>query len=381
MEGPVESVEKQYVEPSFELVQRCQKFMELHHDLTITKVVNPFSERPIKKGSSTYFNVYSQVRRYLASLDDEEFHSPIKGLEIISHEVPPLLEIQSPERYLTETSTQDEILVDWHKKLEKKLEKLKTEKNVKHEEERYLNYKYDEPIMTIFSTEQEFENRKRSWIEKNIELYSFLDHYKPEIFENKYITKQLIIYNYSNMEEFTQWLSKCCETFLVKRYDQPYHTNPTLNSYQRYPTSLINLWIYQPLIESARRFLKKNKSKIITYLSTKPSHDIKLKKQHFSSLILGFFISKTSIIELQKIKENYDGYFDHQLNEFFKFSDKEKIYNRAYYAMILTDFLGNRIKPYRHTHMKFEDLEHFDVIMKNLNDPPKPQSQEEANDE
>jgi hypothetical protein len=106
-----------------------------------------------------------------------------------------------------------------------------------------------------------------------------------------------------------------------------------------------------------------------------------LKKQHFSSLILGFFISKTSIIELQKIKENYDGYFDHQLNEFFKFSDKEKIYNRAYYAMILTDFLGNRIKPYRHTHMKFEDLEHFDVIMKNLNDPPKPQSQEEANDE
>jgi hypothetical protein len=368
MEGPVE---KTYVETNFELAQRCQKFMELHHDLTITKVINPFSERPIKKGSSTYYNVYTQVRKYLSSLDDEEYHSPIKGLEIIPHEIPPLLDVQSPERNLNQVETQDEILIDWHKKLDKKLEKLKTEKIEKNDEDRYLNYKYDEPIMTVFVNDQDFENKKRLWIERNIELYSFLDHYKPEIFENKYITKHLIIYNYTNMDEFTQWLSKCCETFLVKRYDQPYHTNPSLNNYQRFPTSLINLWIYQPFIESARKYLKKNKSKIIQYLETKPVHEIKLKKQHFSSLIISYFLSKTPITQLEKVKKNYDEYFDYQLKEFFKFTDKEKIYNRAYYAMILTDFLGNRIKPYRNTSMKFEDLEHFDIIVKHLNDPPK----------
>lgn len=372
----------EYVETNFELAQRCQKFLELHHDLTVTRLYNPFTERIIKKGGATYFGVYSQVRRYLQSLDDEEFHSPIKELQIVSYEVPPILdENRSPERYLTDIPTNDTILVDWYKKLEGKLEKLKTQKNQIHTEQRYLNYKYDEAIMTKFNNQEDFEMKKNLWIERNIELYSFLDHYKPEIFKNEYICKQLIVYNYSSKDEFIRWLPRTCETFLMKRYDQPYYTHPNLNQYQRYPTSLIHLWIYQPFILEARKFLKKHKNKIVQYISSKPTHEMKLKKQHFTSLILSFYLMKTNIEELEDVKKGYETYFDKMLIEFFRLSDRDRIYARASYAMILTDFLGNRIKPYRYTQMKYEDLEEFDKIIFNLDNPPVVAQDESNGDE
>jgi hypothetical protein len=360
----------EYTEVNHDLVLKCQKFLTYHNDHSVNRVSNPFSDRTIKKNGPTYFTVYNQVRRYLQSLDDEEFHSPIKELEIIKYEVPPLLE-QSPERNLFQEQTKDVIVEDWPKKIEKRLERLKTEKHIDTSiEQRYLNYLYNEPIMTVFPNQETFERKKNEWIERNIELYSFLDHYKPEIFENTYLCKQLIVYNYSSLNEFINWLPKSCETFLLKRYDQPYHTNPQLNQYQRYPSSLICLWIYQPLILEARKYLKKNSNKIKDYIASKPTHEVKIKKQHICSLIIAFLISKTPIPSLDDAKNNWEDYFKTKLTEFFTLCDRERMFNRAYYTTLITDFLGNRIRPYKYTHIKFEDLEHFDLIIKNMNCPP-----------
>jgi hypothetical protein len=360
-------------EPDFDMVIKCQEFMRKHQDPSLRSIVSPFSGRSIKKNGPTYNQVYLSVKKYLQNLDEEEFHSPIKTLQVIKYEVPPLLKNNSPERNLVDTQNENGIvLTDWHKKIEKKLEAFKEKKNVIIDiNERYINFRYDEPIMNTFMPDgSDFEIKKVSWMDRNIELYSLLFHYKPEIFENRYIFKHLIAFNFSSIDQFINWLPANCELFVMKRYDIPNNTGPSLNAYQRYIVAIINLWIYQPFIIEMRKFLKKNKNKVKDYINSKPSHLIKLKKQHFTSLILAYTLMKTKIQDLSEIKKNYESYFVKMMSDFFKFSDEERIYNRAQFAMILTDFLGNRIRPYRFTSMKFDDLENFDIIVKNLDNPP-----------
>jgi hypothetical protein len=371
MESNSNSNNNEYIETSYDLALRCQKFLELHSDNSVTRLYNPFTDRVIKKYGPTYNNIYNQVKRYLQSLDDEEFHSPIKELEIVRYEVPPEMDPNaSPERYLVNQPTKDTILDNWHTKIESKLEILRNKKDIISQIQiRYLNFKYDEAIMTRFNNQEDFEMKKNQWIERNIELYSFLDHYKPEIFQNEYICKQLIVHNYSSLKDFIEWLPAVCDTFLMKRYDNPYGSS-NLSHAQRYPISLIQLWIYQPFIFEARKFLKKQKAKLVQYLATKPAHLIKIKKQHYTSLILSYFLSKTKIEALESVKKDYTIYFQNLLTAFFEFSDRDKIYTRPSYAMILTDFLSNRIRPYRYTQINYEDLEEFDKIIQYLNSPP-----------
>jgi hypothetical protein len=370
----MENSSDNYVETNHDLAEACREFLKKHNDSTVTRVYNPFSDRVIKKSGPTYYNVLTQAKKYLGSLDDEEYHSPIKTLQIIAKPIPPMKnEDKTPEKYLNQLVEDDVILENWVNKIEKKLEKLKEQKSSESGlENRYLSWVYDESIMNYFASDTHFQNRKNEWINRNPELYSFLDYYKPEVFQNTYICKQLIIENY-DFDTFKTYLSKTCESFVTKRYDTVYYNSVgSLTASQRYPCSLVMIWIYSSFIAEGRKFMKKkeNKEKLDKYIASKPAHMMKIKKQHFSSLIQAFFLMKTTIENIEKAKEDYSTYFDKLLKDFFVLSDKDAIFSRYYYNSILTDFLGNRLRPYRYSNIKMEDLENFDKIVQDLNVRP-----------
>ena len=356
------------VEGDYELVQECKKFLIYHNDTSLRSVYNPFSNRRIKKGSATYIQIYTQVKRYLENLDDEEFHSPLK-IDTFHVDIVPPKEQKSIDKYLTKNVLEsDRICNDWYKKVEEKIKKLSDSKEEVDENggEFQLKYwKYDSPICGI--SDNELEIKQTKWILSNPELYSFLDYYKPEVFKNKYLMKHLFLRDI-NFKSFVESLQTACDIYLRKSYGSSYLSIPTE---QMYPVMIIMLWIYQPFILNARKYMKKNKNKIVDYIQRKPNNTVKLNKQQICSYILGYFIRSTKIEDLDKIKMDYDSYFSTKLNESFTLMDVEHIVSRGHFRLLLTDFLSNRIRPYRYTPVKYGCLENFDKIVEYLDKPPR----------
>jgi len=357
----------EYFEADFELVQACKKFLKDCDDVRATSSINPFSGKRIKKYKPTFYNVKEKVKDYLNKLDDEEFHSPIRGVEFYVDKVP-ARDFQTNDYHLTKKVQNDVLVQDWHKKVEKRLKEMESVVKEDDSENRISTWKYNTSLLDIFKDDADFEMKKLRWIEQNPELYSWLDVFKPEVFQHKYLMKHLILHKY-NFNHFIGNLHYSCDLFITKRYDAFTNNIPTE---QRYAPSMIMLWIYHPLILNGRKFLKKNKMKINDYLKSKPSNLVRIKSQHISSLILANFISKAKVEDLSKIKENYDEYFNRIMTESFIYIDRETIFSRTHFYSMFPDFLANRIRPYRYTYIKFSDLEDFDKIIDMLDNKPKP---------
>ena len=354
----------------YELVQSCKKFMSDFNNVQVRYVYNPFTDRKIKKGTSTYTSLYHQVKKYLENLDDEEFHSPIHIKELYIDIVSPrsnnLIIDHRLSKNVLETDT---ISKDWYKKVEKKLKIIA--KTTDESENILCDYWiFFTPLENI--TDEELEMKKMKWIQNNPELYSFLDHYKPEVFQTKFICKHLYQYQFV-FHQFTEWLQHTCELFIKKSFESFSSTIPIDN---RYPVAMISLWIYQPLIFHARKFIKKNNKVIQEFIMKKPVKQVKLSSRHVSSFLIAYFIFKTKIEHLEKVKLDYQTYFEKYLKEGLEFIDKENILYRPYYKQSITEFLQGRIRPYRYTNVTFTNLELFDKLIYRLENPNKPPLEE-----
>lgn len=350
----------------YETVQACKKFMADFNDINVRYVYNPFTDRKVKKGSSTFVTLYNQVKSYLENLDDEEFHSPIKIENVLIDRVP-AREVRSTDKYLSKNVLEtDTINHEWFKKVEKKLKVISESKSESPEESFNINYwKYDTPFVMIHN--DELEIRMVKWIQSNPELYSFIDYYKPEVFKHKYLMKHLVNSQY-NFTQFTTWLQYTCDIFIKKTFER--HNTGIPNEY-RYAVSMILLWIYQPFIMNARKFIKKNKKKIEEFMRKIPNSQLKINKQQVCSIILAHFIRATKVEDLEKISNDNETYFENCLKEILDIITKENILTRPYYKQLLTEFLSGRIRPYRYTNVRFSDLENFDKIVEYLENPPK----------
>jgi hypothetical protein len=346
-------------ECEYETVQACKKFIRDFNDVQIRNVLNPFTNRKIKKGSSTFSSVYLQVRQYLQNLDDEEFHSPLK-IENLRVDIVPASQLRMTDPYLSKNVlSTDKIDMNWGETLEKRFKKIGESKEEKVEDFNLSNWKYDG---ILYIRNDDFEDAKMKWINLNPEVYSFLDSYKPQVFENKYIMNNLICHEYQ-LDYFSTWLQYIADNYLRKVIDSKYLE-------KRYPIIMIMLWIYQPFILNARKFLKKKKASIESYLQSKPTNRVKITKQHLESIILAFFIKNTKIENLEKVKVDYETYFTNYLTEAYKFIEEKNILYRSDYGVLFTDYLTSRIRRFRYTSVRFFDLENFDKIVQYLNEPP-----------
>lgn len=348
----------------YEVVQACKKFMRDFNDISLRHVYNPFTDRKVKKGSSTYISLYTQVKKYLENIDDEEFHSPLKIQELLV-DIVPARETNLIDVYLSKNILEtDTIDTEWHKYLEKSFKKVADQKNeIKFTNSDLMNWKFDSPIHNIKS--EDLDTIKIKWLQNNPEIYSFLDCYKPEVFNNKYLMKHLTLYNY-NPVQFMMWLQTTCDSFLKKS-----HNRYAPDTEMRYPVAMIMLWIYQPFIVSARKFLKKNKKVSEAFLQKKPPRQVGILKQHLESIILAFFIRATKVEDLNKVKNEYEKYFQTCLSQAFDFINKENIVSKYAYKQTLFEYLSNHIRPYRYTYIRISDIEEFDKIVEWIDNPEK----------
>lgn len=351
----------------YEMVESCRKFMRDFNDFSVRYVYNPFTDRKVKKGSSTYSTIYHQVKRYLENLDDEEYHSPIK-VEIFKVDVVPAREGRHQDKYLSKNVLDtDRVDNDWHKKIAKKFKAFSESKDIVIGDGLNLsNWKYDTPIMSI--KDDDLEILKMKWIQNHPELYSFLDTYRPEVFKNNYLMKHLVAHEF-NYTQFTQWLQTSADVFLRKTYES--YTSSIPNE-RRYPVSMIMLWIYQPFILQARKYLKKHTKSLDDMIQKKPVSQVKITKPHLSSVVLAFFIRSAKVEDLEKIKTNYELYFENTFKEAVQMIERENIISRPGYRQLFTDFISSRIRPYRYTTLKISDFENFDKIVGYLDVPPRP---------
>ena len=353
------------IEYEYELVESCKKFMRDFHDVSIRYVYNPFTDRRVKKGSSTYISIYHQVRRYLESLDDEEYHSPLK-INDFKIDIVPAREGRVQDPYLSRNVLEtDRIDNEWHKRLSNKMKGISESKEVVGDGLNLSTWKYDSPIMSI--KDDDLDILKMKWIQNHPELYSFLDIYKPEVFKNKYLTKHLVSHDF-NYNQFSQWLQTSADIFLRKTYES-YST--TIPNERRYPVSVIMFWIYQPLIFQARKYLKKHKKDLDELIQKKPANQVKITKQQLSSVILAFFIRSAKVENLEQIKTNYELYFEKTMIEAIQMINRDNIISRPGYRQLFTDFMAARVRPYRYTNIRFGDLENFDKIVDYLDNPQK----------
>lgn len=351
----------------YETVLSCKKFMKEHFDVAVRQLYNPFTGRKIKKGSSTYSTLYGEVKKYLENIDDEEYHTPLKIKNFIVDIVPPSGRVID-KILCKNVSDSDTIDVDWYKKVEKKFKAVSQTKCTTADIENNMEtWKYDSGNMLC--DEKEFDVMKEKWINSNIELYSFLDHYKPEIFKHKYLMKHLFQHNYSK-DHFINHIRILCNIYLNKTYD----TSTSIKPEHRYPVTMIGLWFYQPLIAIARKYLKKNKKKMEDFIVKSPQissyQRTKFTYKDLSSIILAYMISSVKIEELKSFDKN-DVHMEKLFREAVEFIRKENILNRVVYRQVFTDFIASRIRPYRWTNVKFNDLENFDKVIEYLENPKK----------
>jgi hypothetical protein len=354
-------------EYEYELVEACKKFMKDFNNVSVRYVYNPFTDRKVKKGSSTYTSIYFQVKKYLEGLDDEEYHSPLK-IDVFKVDVVQGRQEIARDPHLSKNVLEkDRVDNDWPKRLAKRFKAIADHKEIVINEGFNLTtWKYDSPIYSI--NDEDLEILKMKWIQNHPEVYSFIDTYKPEVFQMKFLVKHLVSHDY-HYAQFSQWLQISADVFIRKTYES--YTSSIPNE-RRYPVSIILFWIYQPFIFQARKFLKKHKKDLDDMIQKKPANHVKISKQQLSSIFLAFFIRSAKVEDLDKIKVNYQEYFENTMKEAIELINRENMISRPGFRQLFTEFMAARIRPYRYTNIRFGDLENFDKIVELLENPQKP---------
>jgi len=359
--GTIARPEDNYIEADYRTVELCRSFMK---DYEQDKILyyNPFSGRRIKKGTSTFSSVYCSVKKYLKNLDEEEFHSPIKNVVLQCKPASinsNLLNSKEEEEY---GINEDKIVNDWTEKAKRNMKTLfsNQEKSQKEAEKRELYQWRNDLIMDL---SENFEAKRSEWMVRNPELYSFLDTYKPEVLENKFLMNHIFLYD-EHPGYFITFLQTQSKNFLNKDYG--YGVNRP-NSDKRYSPAMVMFWIYSDFLKNARKFLKKNTKKISEYLKSKTAP--RLNTSHLNSLAIAHFLYHTPAEKLAAAKENYEKYFDDLLKTFFTWSNSESVYSKIYYQTKFCDYMGSRIKPYRYINFHYDDFARFDQIIDYVSNP------------
>lgn len=359
----METVDKPYFEADYEQVVLCRKFMRDVENIEKRSVYNPFTCRVIKKGSSTYVSVYHQVKRYLEKLDDEEFHSPIKNVELIVSKV-------EGERCMESDSHLDKSFVchisnSFMDKVKSNLkkyisQKLQDEKSLKTNSYYSWRYDYLKPC-----ADENYEHMKTKWIHSNPELYSFIDHYKPEVFKNDYLMKHLITYD-EPATYFINYIQNCCNIYINKVYE---YGVPKPNVEKRYPCGIIMLWIYKDFINEAIKYMKKNCKKFAEYLESKPPTEVRLSVAAIKSIAFAWVLLHTVPEKLENVKTKYDEYFTKLVREMFQWCDRERIYAKVYFRQLFLNFMANRIKPFRYIDINYKIFSNYDELIQYISNP------------
>lgn len=357
--GTIAKPEDNYIEADYRTVELCRSFMR---DYQQDKILynNPFTGRRIKRGTSTFSLVYSSVKKYLQNLDEEEFHSPIKN--VVLHCKPAVINNGKFDEQEEYGINKDKIVHDWTEKAKRNMKTLFTnqEKSQKAAEKREL-YQWRHDL--IMDLSENFETKRSEWMVGNPELYSFLDTYKPEVLENKFLMNHIFLYE-ENPGYFITFLQTQSKSFLDKEYG--YGVN-RLNSDKRYSPAMVMFWIYADFLKNARKFLKKNTKKISEYLKSKTAP--RLKTSHLNSLAIAHFLFHTPAEKLAVAKENYDKYFDDLLKTFFTWCNSESVSSKIYYQTKFCDYMGSKIKPYRYINFHYDDFARFDQIIDYVSNP------------
>jgi hypothetical protein len=359
----METANKPYFEADYEQVVLCRKFMRDVENIDKRSVYNPFTCRVIKKGSSTYVLVYNQVKSYLEKLDDEEFHSPIKNVELVVTKVEGV-KCMELDHHLEKSlvcnisdSFMDKVKLNLKKYIS---QKVQDEKSLKTNS--FYSWRYD-----YFNNcaDENYEILVNKWIQSNPELYSFIDYYKPEVLNNSYLMKHLITYD-EPAKYFINYIQNCCNIFIHKIYEYGIST-PKVE--KRYPCGIIMLWIYKDFINESIKFLKKNCKKLSEYLESKPKTEVRLSVSAIKSIVFAWFLLHTGPDKLENVKTKYDEHFNKLLREMFLWSDRERIYAKTYYRHLFLNFMANRVKPFRYIDINYKVFSEFDQLIQFISNP------------
>jgi hypothetical protein len=373
----METQDKPYFEADHDQVVLCKKFLRDIENIDKRTVYNPFTCRVIKKGSSTYVSVYHQVKSYLEKIDDEEYHSPIKNIELFVDRIS-ALKCEHPDINLEKTNQcrVSETFMENVKVNLKKLvsQKLKDEKSLKTNS--YHNWRYDSS--NLLCTDINYEKLVSNWVHNHPEIYSFIDHYKPDVLKNKYLMKHLITYD-EPATYFINYIQNCCDVYLNKMYEYGF-SKPSIE--KRYPCAIIMFWIYSDFIVESRKFLKKNTKKFSEYIASKPANEVRLSKTQMTSIALAWFLFRTKPDQLEPIKTNYEQYFNTIFTEMLNWFNSERIYSKVYFRHLFLNFMSNRVKPYRYIDIKYDVFSEFDKIVQFISNPiPIDESESEEEDD
>jgi hypothetical protein len=369
IEGNNNEIKNNYIEADYRTVELCKDFMKDCQDVSKMHVYNPFTNRRVKKGTGTYSSLYYSVKKYLQSIDDEEFHSPIKDVSCICKHVSPNVNENFDIGMTAEQSSLLPICKDWTIKAKENLKKMEMSEVKKEKEtrkDRLFCWRNDIiDLEFIFVNDQEFETKKQEWVAKNPELYSFFDFHKPQVLTNKFLMAHVFQYD-ENPEYLMYYLQNSAQVFLNKDYGYG-HNRP--RNEKRYACAMIMFWIYADFINQVRKFLKKNSKKLAAFLESKPSNLVKINKNHFSSLALANFLFYTKPDMLESVKTNYENYFNDCLKNFFEWCNRESVYSKVFYKSKFFDYMSSRIKAYRYISIQYDDIENFDEIIEYVSHP------------
>lgn len=374
--GVLPTPEDNYIEADYRTVELCRSFMKDYENDKIL-YYNPFTGRRIKKGTSTFSSVYCMVKKYLKNLDEEEFHSPIKNVTLhCKHINIESLSNNKEEEFETnqDATNQDVIVNDWTEKAKANMKTLflNQEKSQKEAEQRELYQWRNDLIMDLSAN---FETKRSEWININPELYSFLDTYKPEIFENKFLMNHIFLYD-DHPSYFINYLQNSSKNFLNK---DGYGVNRP-NAEKRYSPAMVMFWIYSDFLKNARKFLKKNSKKMSDYLKSKTAL-VRLNSSHLNSLSIAHFLFHTPPEKLSVANDNYEKYFEDLLKTFFTWCNAESVVSKIYYMCNFCDFMGSRIKPYRFINFHYDDISRFKEIIEYVSNPITVHDEENSDNE
>lgn len=372
---PVQT-ENNYIEADFRTVELCKEFMRDYTNFSKTHLYNPFSGRRIKRGTGTFVSVHLSVKKYLQSLDDEEFHSPIKNVQVLCKNVSNNLD--RPIDDLDFEILDDKINREWIPKAKINYKALvqKQEREEKAAAEKDL-FQWRNDL--ILDANENFALKLSEWKLRSPELYSFLDTFKPEIFENKFMMHHVFLYD-EQPNYFILYLQNSARLFLNKDYGYSIHRPVTE---KRYAPAMVMFWIYANFISNARKYLKRNSKKLSDYLSSKPSNLLRITKNNLNSLAIAHFIHNTppDCLCLFSAKDDYEKHFDQQMTSFFEWANRESVYAKIYYRSQFLDFMASRVKGYRYISIHYEDFDRFDDIIQYVSNPIFVHEEEEEQEE
>ena len=355
-----------------DFIRNCAQFKKDFDNPNNLRIYNPYSGRKIKKDSSTASDIYDKVKKILLTIDEEEYHSPIKMDLYLIDKVPACLEHPEDENLMVQVED-DRIVENWYEGIDKKLKSMEKKKEIvmlEKDKIKYSYWKYEDLVYHI--PDQTLDQVFEKWTMNYPEIYSFLDHYLPEFCECKPIMKHLTMTNFS-LESFVNVLPNNCKMFFYRQVDYR-------NVYENYyPAMILSFMIYRHFMRSCLKFLKLNKIKMNQFLESKNKTTLRINIKHLKSMLFSYFIMHTPIEKLEEAKSA--NYLDRLMTKALTEIDAKNMCYRFEYRQLITDVLGWKIKRHRYISLSFSDLENFGEIWDFLCDKVKQETKEKEEDD